>query len=91
MATSLGNWIKILQALTISDTTQLEKYIIRSLPNLTTLAQDIVTKSQTEQEKTIVNLQSTATYQSLTEEQRKNWQKLFLKILILLLSQQKQF
>ena len=71
LATSLGELNKTLQALTISDNTQLKSTLSEALPNLTTLAQDIVTKSQTEQEKTIANLQSTATYQSLTEEQKK--------------------
>ena len=71
LATSLGELNKTLQALTISDDTQLKSKFSEALPNLTTLAQDIVTKSQTEQEKTIANLQSTATYQSLTEEQKK--------------------
>ena len=40
--------------------------------NITTLAQTIVTNSQAEQEKTLTNLQATATYQSLTETQKKN-------------------
>ena len=71
LATSLGELNKTLQALTISDNTQLKGTLSEALQNLTTLAQDIVTKSQTEQEKTIANLQSTATYQSLTEEQKK--------------------
>ena len=71
LATSLGELNKTLQALTISDDTQLKSTLSEALPNLTTLAQDIVTKSQTEQEKTIANLQSTATYQSLTDEQKK--------------------
>ena len=71
LATSLGELNKTLQALTISDNTQLKSTLSEALPNLTTLAQDIVTKSQTEQEKTLANLQSTATYQSLTEEQKK--------------------
>ena len=71
LATSLGELNKTLQALTISDNTQLKSTLSEALPNITTLAQDIVTKSQTEQEKTIANLQSTATYQSLTEEQKK--------------------
>ena len=71
MAKSLGELNKTLQALKISDNTQLKSTLSEALPNLTTLAQDIVTKSQTEQEKTIANLQSTATYQSLTEEQKK--------------------
>ncbi len=71
LATSLGELNKTLQALTISDNTQLKSTLSEALPNITTLAQDIVTKSQTEQEKTLANLQSTATYQSLTEEQKK--------------------
>lgn len=71
LATSLGELNKTLQALTIADNTQLKKTLSEALPNLTTLAQDIVIKSQTEQEKTIANLQSTATYQSLTDEQKK--------------------
>ena len=71
LATSLGELNKTLQALTISDNTQLKSALSEALPNLTTLAQDIVTKSQAEQEKTLTNLQSTATYQSLTEEQKK--------------------
>ena len=71
LTTSLGELNKTLQALTISDNTQLKSTLSEALPNLTTLAQDIVTKSQTEQEKTLANLQSTATYQSLTEEQKK--------------------
>jgi len=71
LATSLGELNKTLQALTMSDNTQLKGTLSEALQNLTTLAQDIVTKSQTEQEKTIANLQSTATYQSLTEEQKK--------------------
>ena len=71
LATSLGELNKILQALTISDTTQLKSTLSEALPNLTTLAQDIVTNSQAEQEKTLTNLQATATYQSLTETQKK--------------------
>ena len=71
LATSLEELNKILQAVTTSDNTQLKSTLSDALPNLTALAQDIVTKSRTEQERNIANLQSTATYQSLSEEQKK--------------------
>ena len=71
LATSLEELNKILQAVTTSDNTQLKSTLSDALPNLTALAQDIVTKSRTEQEKNIANLQSTATYQSLSEDQKK--------------------
>ena len=61
---------KALQAVTISDNTELKNTISNDLTTITTLAQTIVTNSQTEQEKTLTNLQATATYQSLTDTQK---------------------
>ena len=71
LATSLDELNKALQAVTISDNTELKSTISNDLANISTLAQTIVTNSQTEQEKTLNNLQATATYQSLTDTQKK--------------------
>lgn len=71
LASSLDELNKSLQSVTVSDNTDLKNTISNDLTNITTLAQTIVTNSQAEQEKTLANLQSTATYQSLTEEQKK--------------------
>ena len=71
LATSLDELNKALQAVTISDNTELKSTISNDLANISTLAQTIVTNIQTEQEKTLTNLQATATYQSLTDTQKK--------------------
>ena len=71
LATSLDELNKALQAVTISDNTELKSTISNDLANISTLAQTIVNNSQTEQEKTLTNLQATATYQSLTDTQKK--------------------
>ena len=71
LATSLDELNKALQAVTISDNTELKSTISNDLANISTLAQTIVTNIQTEQEKTFTNLQATATYQSLTDTQKK--------------------
>ena len=71
LATSLDELNKALQSVTISDNTDLKNTISNDLTNITTLAQTIVTNSQAEQEKSLTNLQATATYQSLTETQKK--------------------
>ena len=70
LATSLDELNKALQAVTISDNTELKNTISNDLTTITTLAQTIVTNSQTEQEKILTNLQATATYQSLTDTQK---------------------
>ena len=71
LASSLDELNKALQSVTVSDNTDLKNTISNDLTNITTLAQTIVTNSQAEQEKTLTNLQVTATYQSLTETQKK--------------------
>ena len=71
LASSLNELNKALQSVTISDNTDLKNTISNDLTNITTLAQTIVTNSQAEQEKSLTNLQATATYQSLTETQKK--------------------
>lgn len=71
LASSLDELNKSLQSVTVSDNTDLKNTISNDLTNITTLAQTIVTNSQAEQEKTLTNLQATATYQSLTETQKK--------------------
>ena len=71
LASSLDELNKALQSVTISDNTDLKNTISNDLTNITTLAQTIVTNSQTEQEKILTNLQATATYQSLTDTQKK--------------------
>lgn len=71
LASSLDELNKALQSVTVSDNTDLKNTISNGLTNITTLAQTIVTNSQAEQEKTLTNLQATATYQSLTETQKK--------------------
>lgn len=71
LASSLDELNKALQSATVSDNTDLKNTISNDLTNITTLAQTIVTNSQAEQEKTLTNLQATATYQSLTETQKK--------------------
>ena len=71
LATSLDELNKALQSVTVSDNTDLKNTISNDLTNITTLAQTIVTNSQAEQEQTLTNLQATATYQSLTETQKK--------------------
>ena len=71
LASSLDELNKALQSVTVSDNTDLKNTISNDLTNITTLAQTIVTNSQAEQEKTLTNLQATATYQSLTETQKK--------------------
>ena len=71
LTTSLDELNKALQAVTISDNTELKSTISNDLANISTLAQTIVTNNQTEQEKTLNNLQATATYQSLTDTQKK--------------------
>ncbi len=70
LATSLDELNKALQAVTISDNTELKSSISNDLANISTLAQNIVNNSQTEQEKTLTNLQATATYRSLTDTQK---------------------
>ena len=70
LATSLDELNKALQVVTISDNTELKSTISNDLANISTLAQTIVTNSQTEQEKNLTNLQATATYQSLTDTQK---------------------
>ena len=70
LATNLDELNKALQAVTISDNTELKSTISNDLANISTLAQTIVTNSQTEQEETLTNLQATATYQSLTDTQK---------------------
>ena len=70
LATSLDELNKALQTVTISDNTELKNTISNDLTTITTLAQTIVTNSQTEQEKILTNLQATATYQSLTDTQK---------------------
>ena len=70
LATSLDELNKALQAVTISDNTELKSTISNDLANISTLAQTIVTNSQTEQEQTLTNLQATATYRSLTDTQK---------------------
>lgn len=71
LASSLDELNKALQSVTVSDNTDLKNTISNNLANISTLAQTIVTNSQTEQEKTLNNLQATATYQSLTDTQKK--------------------
>ena len=71
LASSLDELNKALQSVTVSDNTDLKNTISNDLTNITTLSQTIVTNSQTEQEKILTNLQATATYQSLTETQKK--------------------
>ena len=71
LASSLDELNKALQSVTVSDNTDLKNTISNDLTNITTLAQTIVTNSQTEQEKILTNLQATATYQSLTDTQKK--------------------
>ena len=71
LASSLDELNKALQSVTVSDNTDLKNTISNDLTNITTLAQTIVTNSQAEQEKTLTNLQATATYHSLTETQKK--------------------
>ncbi|WP_247951832.1 YhgE/Pip domain-containing protein [Streptococcus oralis] len=71
LASSLDELNKALQSVTVSDNTDLKNTISNDLTNITTLAQTIVTNSQAEQEKILTNLQATATYQSLTETQKK--------------------
>ncbi|WP_247945220.1 YhgE/Pip domain-containing protein [Streptococcus oralis] len=71
LVSSLDELNKALQSVTVSDNTDLKNTISNDLTNITTLAQTIVTNSQAEQEKTLTNLQATATYQSLTETQKK--------------------
>lgn len=71
LASSLDELNKALQSVTVSDNTDLKNIISNDLTNITTIAQTIVTNSQAEQEKTLTNLQATATYQSLTETQKK--------------------
>ena len=71
LASSLDELNKALQSVTVSDNTDLKNTISNDLTNITTLAQTIVTNSQADQEKTLTNLQATATYQSLTETQKK--------------------
>ena len=71
LTTSLDELNKALQAVTISDNTELKTTISNDLATISTLAQTIVTNSQTEQERTLTNLQATATYQSLTDTQKK--------------------
>ena len=71
LASSLDELNKALQSVTVSDNTDLKNTISNDLTNITTLAQTIVTNSQAEQEKALTNLQATATYQSLTETQKK--------------------
>ena len=65
------SWIRLSKSVTVSDNTDLKNTISNDLTTITTLAQTIVTNSQTEQEKTLTNLQATATYQSLTDTQKK--------------------
>ena len=71
LASSLDELNKALQSVTVSDNTDLKNTISNDLTNITTLAQTIVINSQTEQEKILTNLQATATYQSLTDTQKK--------------------
>ena len=71
LASSLDELNKALQSVTVSDNTDLKNTISNDLTTITTLAQTIVTNSQIEQEKTLTNLQATATYQSLTDTQKK--------------------
>ena len=71
LTTSLDELNKALQAITISDNTELKTTISNDLATISTLAQTIVTNSQTEQERILTNLQATATYQSLTDTQKK--------------------
>lgn len=71
LASSLDELNKALQSVTVSDNTDLKNTISNDLTTITTLAQTIVTNSQTEQEKILTNLQATATYQSLTDTQKK--------------------
>ena len=70
LASSLDELNKSLQSVTVSDNTDLKNTISNDLTTITTLAQTIVTNSQTEQEKILTNLQATATYQSLTDTQK---------------------
>ena len=70
LASSLDELNKALQSVTVSDNTDLKSTISNDLTTITTLAQTIVTNSQTEQEKILTNLQATATYQSLTDTQK---------------------
>ena len=70
LASSLDELNKALQSVTVSDNTDLKNTISNDLTTITTLAQTIVTNSQTEQEKILTNLQATATYQSLTDTQK---------------------
>ena len=70
LTTSLDELNKALQAITISDNTELKTTISNDLATISTLAQTIVTNSQTEQESILTNLQATATYQSLTDTQK---------------------
>ena len=71
LTTSLDELNKALQAVTISDNTELKTTISNDLATISTLAQTIVTNSQSEQERTLSNLQSTVTYQTLTDAQKK--------------------
>ena len=71
LASSLDELNKALQSVTVPANTDLKNTISNDLTNITTLAQTIVTNSQTEQEKILTNLQATATYQSLTDTQKK--------------------
>ena len=71
LTTSLDELNKALQTVTMSDNTELKSTISDDLANISTLAQTIVTNSQSEQEKSIANLQATATYQTLTDAQKK--------------------
>ena len=71
LASSLDELNKALQSVTVSDNTDLKNTISNDLTTITTLAQTIVTNSQIEQEKILTNLQATATYQSLTDTQKK--------------------
>ena len=71
LTTSLDELNKALQAVTVSDNTELKTTISNDLATISTLAQTIVTNSQSEQERTLSNLQSTVTYQTLTDAQKK--------------------
>ena len=71
LTTSLDELNKALQAVTISDNTELKTTISNDLATISTLAQTIVTNSQSEQARTLTNLQATATYQTLTDTQKK--------------------
>lgn len=71
LTTSLDELNKALQAVTISDNTELKTTISNDLATISTLAQTIVTNSQSEQARILTNLQATATYQTLTDTQKK--------------------